>query len=341
LRGKLPPADRAALEERLIDPQLGDGPRARLLFALAHVADATGDSGRAVDCLREANALSQEMARRQKREYNPADHKRFVDNLIASFDADLYKRLAVGGSDSRRPVFVFGLPRSGTTLIEQVLASHSCVHGAGELRLVRQSFEAIPSALGRSEGPLLCLPHLEPAIIRRLAEQHLARLAALDGDRAERIVDKMPDNYMYLGLVAAMFPRAVLIHCRRDLRDVALSCWMTDFRSIRWANDPEHIAGRFQQYRRLMDHWQTVLEGSIHEVDYEETVADLDGVARKLLAACGFDWEPACAEFHRTPRPIRTASVTQVRQPIYKQSAGRWRNYAIPLADLFVGLPTD
>ena len=116
---------------------------------------------------------------------------------------------------------------------------------------------------------------------------------------------------------------------------------MTDFRSIRWASDPEHIACRFRQYRRLMDHWQAVLPVPVHAVDYEETVADLEGVARRLVAACGLEWDPACLEFHRTQRPVRTASITQVRQPIYKQSVARWKNYESDLADLFAALPLD
>ena len=151
----------------------------------------------------------------------------------------------------------------------------------------------------------------------------------------------MPDNYLYLGLLAALFPDAVFIHCRRDLRDVAVSCWMTDFRSILWANDPEHIASRFRQYRRLMEHWRAVLPARIHEFDYEETVSDLEGASRRLLAVCGLEWEPACLEFHRTRRPVRTASVVQVRQPVYKQSVGRWRNYEHNLADLFAALATN
>jgi hypothetical protein len=144
---------------------------------------------------------------------------------------------------------------------------------------------------------------------------------------------------MYLGFIAALFPNAVLIHCRRDLRDVAVSCWMTNFRSIRWANEPDHIATRFAQYRRLMDHWRSVLPVTIHEVDYEDAVADLPGVARRLVAACGLEWEPACLEFHRARRPVRTASVAQVRQPLYTHSVARWRNYERPLAGLFARLP--
>ena len=122
-----------------------------------------------------------------------------------------------------------------------------------------------------------CVALLDAPSLGRLAEQHDQWLRALAGNQAERIVDKMPDNYLYLGLLAAMFPQAVFVHCRRDLRDVAVSCWMTDFRSILWANDPEHIASRFRQYRRLMDHWRGVLPAPIHEFDYEETVSDLEG----------------------------------------------------------------
>jgi tetratricopeptide (TPR) repeat protein len=340
LRGKLPAEDLAALEQRLADEQLGPGPRARLLFALAHVLDARGDYARAADCLRQANALTLDLDK-GRREYAPAEHEQFVDGLLRTFDRDFFARLAGAGSDSCRPVFVVGLPRSGTTLIEQVLASHSRVHGAGELRLARQSFEALPAVLGRSDPPRDCPPHLDPPALRRLAQQHLDRLQVLDGGRSERIVDKMPDNYLYLGLLAVMFPRAAFIHCGRDLRDVAVSCWMTDFRSIRWANDPQHLASRFGQYRRVMDHWRAVLPLPVHEVAYEEAVSDLEGVARRLVAACGLDWEPACLDFHRTERPIRTASVVQVRQPVYRQSVDRWKNYESSLAELFACLPNE
>jgi hypothetical protein len=114
---------------------------------------------------------------------------------------------------------------------------------------------------------------------------------------------------------------------------------MTDFRSIRWANDPAHIASRFTQYRRLMDHWQAVLPVPIHAVDYEETVSDLEAVARRLVAACGLEWSPLCLEFHRTRRPVRTASITQVRQPIYTKSVARWKHYSQDLDALFSALP--
>jgi tetratricopeptide (TPR) repeat protein len=337
LRGKLADADFAPLEARLAEANLAKGPRARLLFARAHVLDARGDFAGAAASLREANALTIEVGA-DARAYAPADHEKFVDRVVEIFGAEFFARTAGGGLPTRRPVFVLGLPRSGTTLIEQILASHAQVHGAGELRYARQSFESIPALLGRSGPPVACAADLDAVAVRRLAEKHAERLGQLNADGV-RIVDKMPDNYMYLGLLAALFPQAVFIHCRRDLRDIAVSCWLTDFRSIRWANDPAHIAHRFAQYRRLLAHWRQVLPVPLHEVDYEETVTDLEGVARRLVAACGLDWDPACLEFHRTERSVRTASVVQVRQPVYQRSVARWRNYEAELGDLFARLP--
>ena len=237
LRSKLPEADLAALEERLKDDKLAESPRARLLFALAHALDGKGEYARAAECLRESNALthrdqshpSRLRPGRSRAIRRRADPRRSIATCSRGSRAP--------GRESRRPVFVFGLPRSGTTLIEQVLASHSQVHGAGELRLARRSFEAIPGVLGRTGAPRDCVSFLDHAAVMRLAETHLERLAAIDGGRSSRVVDKMPDNYMYIGLLSIMFPRATFIHCRRDLRDIAVSCWMTDFRSIRWSND--------------------------------------------------------------------------------------------------------
>src|SRR5262249_7874274 len=157
------------------------------------------------------------------------------------------------------------------------------------------------------------LARLDRTTARRLGAQHLERLRELNADRP-RVADKMPDNYLYLGLLAALFPRAKFIHCRRDLRDTAVSCWITNFSQIRWAKGLGHIASRCEEYRRVMDHWRRVLPVPVLEVDYEETVADLEGAARRLLSWCGLEWEPGCLSFHEGKRPVRTASVAQVRQ---------------------------
>jgi hypothetical protein len=341
LRAQLPDGDLAALEERLADPETNPSARARLLFARSVVLDARGQYSCAAECARQANVLNMELAR-GPRGYNPDLHVQYVDNVVRGFSAELFEQLAGAGSEDLRPVFVFGLPRSGTTLVEQILASHSRIFGAGELKLTRQSFDAIPSVV-EGPGPALDnISRLTPSALGRLSEQHLHRLENLvAGHPAERIVDKMPDNYIYLGMLAAMFPRAVFIHCRRDLRDVALSCWITDFRpeNIPWASDPSYMGSRFEQYLRLMDHWRRVMPAPIYELNYEDTVADLDGAVKNLLAACGLEYEPGCMEFYKTQRRVKTASLGQVRQPIYSRSVGRWRNYESELADLFRAIP--
>jgi tetratricopeptide (TPR) repeat protein len=341
LRARLPESDFARLEKLLADPATNPHAQARLLFSLAMVHDARGEFPRAAQCARQANALNLQQAR-GPRTYMPELHVQYVDSILRGFTPELFHRLAGAGTDDPKPVFVFGLPRSGTTLIEQVLASHSQIWGAGELRLTRQSFDAIAPVLDLPGHSLEHIAELTPEAVGQLAAQHLRKLESLaQGSPALRIIDKMPDNYIYLGLLAALFPRATFIHCRRDLRDVALSCWINDFRpeNIPWASDPGHLASRIEQYLRLMDHWQRVVPVPIHEVRYEDTVADLEAVATRLLAACGLDFEPRCLDFHRTERRVKTASLGQVRQPIYSRSVNRWKHYEPALADLFRLLP--
>jgi tetratricopeptide (TPR) repeat protein len=331
LRGKLSDDDLAALRKLLADHDLHDGRRGALHFGLAQVLDARGAYDEAAESLRQANALALAGAIERGQGYDPAEHARFVAGMTAVCTPAFFERVRGLGLDSERPIFILGLPRSGTTLTEQILASHSQVFGAGEQRFARDDFEALAGGLDRG---LEALARLDAATARRVGGQHLERLNELNADRP-RVADKMPDNYLYLGLLAALFPRAKFVHCRRDLRDVAVSCWMTNFRQIRWANDPEHIASRFEEYRRIMDHWRRVLPVRLLEVDYEKTVADLEGVARRLVGWCGLDWEPACLAFHEGKRPVRTASVSQVRQPIYQRSVARWKHYEPTLGLLF------
>lgn len=337
LRGSLPDSDLDGISRRLADPDLLTRDRANLLFALALVRDQRGECRGAAACLEEANALALAELAAQGRSYDSEANRRLVEGIIAAFTPGLFVRLAGAGLETSRPVFIIGLPRSGTTLLEQVLASHPEVHGAGEVGFSRESLEALPELTGRGGDPLDSVPLLDPPSLQELARRHERRLLALDGGKARRTISKMPEDYFYLGLIALMFPRAVVIHCRRDIRDVALSCWLTNFTEVPWANHQEHIASRIGGYHRLMDHWRAVLPPTFafHEVDYEAAVDDLEGVARRLLSAMGLEWNPSCLEFHRTRRPVKTASQVQVRKPIYRGSVGRWRLYQDELADLF------
>ena len=210
-------------------------------------------------------------------------------------------------------------------------------HAAGVGVWALCDHDTVAALGGQDAGVIEGMRRLDRQTARQLASRHLERLRAFSG-AALRIVDKMPDNYLHLGVLAALFPRARFIHCRRDLRDVAVSCWMTRFQDIRWASDPAHIASRFHAYQRIMEHWREVLPTPLLEVDYEETVADLEGVARKLVAWCGLAWEPACMEFHRATRRVSTASAVQVRQPLFSTSVARWKHYEHSLAPLFARL---
>jgi len=342
LGAKLPSADFDALVAHTETGQLDDESRAHLLFALTHVLDAREQYAQAADYSRRANALSFDYRlRRSRREHAIAQHSRFVDGVLRAFGPEFYSRVRGAGLTTQRPVFVFGLPRSGTSLVEQILASHPEVYGAGELFLGPQTFEALPAVVRSAGSSLDCVSKLDAGSISKLAARHLDGLQAFDGGRSARIVDKSPQNYQLVGLLATLFPRATFIHCRRDLRDVALSCWLTEFDLVDWAQDVEHIASRFQQYLRMMQHWRSVLPAAMHEVRYEETVADLEGVARGLVAACQLEWDPACLDFHLSRRAVRTASAMQVRQPIYSRSVGRWKHYEPYLSDLFAHLPVE
>jgi len=340
LGAKLPESDLQLLRQRLDDPQTKACDRASLLFGLARIGDERGDYAAAAAHSREANALRLAQAP-GFREFDPEGHRRFIGDLIGTFDRQFFARVADAGVETRQLAFVVGLPRSGTTLLEQVLASHPQVFGAGELPLAKRTYQLLPNLVGVDAPSSRCVAHLDSLAIHNLAHAYLERVLSLAGERqsAARIIDKMPDNVYYLGLLIGFFPRATIIHCRRDPRDVALSCWLADFRSVLWANKRLHIAARFGAHRRLMEHWRTTLPAKIHEVAYEELVEDVEGVARRVLAALGLDWHPACREFYRISRMVRSASSSQVRQPIYRRAVGRWKHYEHELADLFAALP--
>jgi len=331
LRDRLPDSDLQTMIALLDHPYYGDGAIASLAFAIATVHDARGRFAEAARFFEIANARQAAARERRGHTFNPDRIVRDVDETIAWFTPDFFRRTGGRGSSSRRPIFIVGMPRSGTTLTEQILASHSMVSGAGELddfmRLARElsGDSERPSELAKT------LLSLQDATIQSLAERYLARLEAFDCS-ALHVVDKMPGNAFHLGLIATLFPNAQIVVCQRDPRDVAVSCWTTYFGELRWANDLSVIARQITQHERLMSHWKAVLPIPLIEVVYEELVADFEPQARRLVEALGLVWEPACLDFHSLKRTIRTASLGQVRQPIYSKSVGRWRHYEAALA---------
>ena len=245
-KDKLSQDDQARIERVLAEGRLRDEPRWQLLFGLAQALDAQGQFDRAAELSIEANALLFADLKRRCRVYDPGEHEQFVTRLIATFTLEYFSRIRGFGIDSERPVFVVGMPRSGTSLTEQVLASHPRVFGAGELTLAHELFESLPAVTSQpGKSPVDCVSQIDRETAGRIARGYLDRLAAIN-DSADRIVDKLPDNTLYLGFVATLFPREGHPLPARPARR-ALSCWMTNFAHVRWACDPDQIAGRISR----------------------------------------------------------------------------------------------
>jgi tetratricopeptide (TPR) repeat protein len=255
--------------------------------------------------------LANELTKRYGTSYDGAKLAQRIDKLIASFDADFQQRRHSLGNDSERPVFIVGMPRSGTSLTEQILASHPSVFGAGELTFWHTAFAAY-----------------EEKMIPGIARDYLDRLQALSGD-ALRVVDKMPTNFMHIGLIHAAFPKARIIHLRRHPLDNCLSIYFQYFSHLHaYANDFDSLAHYYTEYARLMDHWRAVLPATaLLEIPYEALVEDQEGWTRRMLDFVGLPWDPKCLDFDQTDRVVITLSKWQVRQKIHAASAGRWRHY--------------
>lgn len=306
---------------------LGDGGRSQLHFGLGAVYDNRKEFQLAAEHLKLANELQRSAKLKKNETYDPENFTQWIDQMIQAFTPELVKLLKGAGSESKRPIFVVGLPRSGTTLTEQILASHSAVFGAGELTSVSDVFEKVRKSRGDVPvNPVEVAGFLDGGLLKQSADELLRYFDKKD-DQHARIVDKMPDNINLMGWIRLLFPNAKVIHCRRDLRDIALSCYQTCFGSIRWANDWNHIARRFLDYQRVVKHWESIPEIEWLDFEYENVVEEPEKNARRLMEFVGLDWEPGCLNFHETKRQVRTASLSQVREPIYKSSKAKWRNY--------------
>jgi tetratricopeptide (TPR) repeat protein len=266
------------------------------------------------------------------------------DRIEAAFTRDLISKKSSGGDSSPLPIFVIGMPRSGTTLVEQIMASHPLVHGAGELQTLNDVILEVPGPDGNTLLYPEFIPALDAAALRQIGARYLAlirKLAAKHGEPdAQRITDKMPSNYYFAGLIHLALPNAKIIHTIRDPVDTCISCFSKLFSAEQnHTYDLGELGRYYKRYERLMAHWRKVLPpGRILDVRYEDVVADLEGQARRIIDYCGLPWDDRCLSFHETDRPVRTASATQVRQPIYKSAVGRWRVYEEHLGPLLGAL---
>jgi tetratricopeptide (TPR) repeat protein len=300
-------------------------------FALGRLLDSAGRFDEAFPVYASANELVRRTRGANAAAFDAQLFAGHVDRLIETCTPQSLALGAACGAMSELPVFVVGMPRSGTTLVEQICASHSRVFGAGEL----DDIPRLAMSLGRVQGD----ESRKVAARRRAADAHILRLHRLGRD-AIRVVDKFPDNVLSVGLIAQLFPRARVIYCSRDPRDISLSCFFQLFAdgAQSFSYDLADCGRRCREVERLARHWLRLLPFHMIEVNYEALVGDLEGECRRIIEFLGLDWEPACLDFHRTERTVVTVSHWQVRQPLYKSSVGRWRNYEKHLGPLLEAL---
>jgi tetratricopeptide (TPR) repeat protein len=305
--------------------------RVDLLFALGKASGDIGDQQQSFRYLLDGNAL-----KRSQIDYDEAAALGRLERMRAAFTPELVRSKQELGDPSDAPVFIVGMPRSGTTLIEQILASHPKVFGAGEIRVMANLAERISGPDG------MLFPEAAPTMsgddLRKLGGQYVRAIRRLAPD-AERITDKMPGNFALAGLIHLALPHARIIHVCRDARDTAFSCFSILFaRGQEFGYDLAELGRYCAAYRSLMDHWRDVMPGVRLDVHYEDVVADLEPQARRIIAYCGLEWDERCLAFHQTARSVRTASANQVRQPIYRSSVGRWRAHEDRLQPLLRAL---
>ena len=317
------------LERNLV--KAGDMPvkaRIRYWFALGKAREDVGHYDEAFAAYAEGNRLQHELL--------PCDEVRadaMLERLTTVFDRDFFAaRRDVPGSD-KAPIFIVGMPRSGTTLLEQILASHLAVHGAGELPDLNQVIMDAPARAERRFPDFV--PDLQPEDFRRMGEAYAERVWRL-APGVQHITDKMPANFFYIGMIRLMLPNAKIIHAMRDPMDSCFSNFARLFNdTMEFAYDLGTLGRYYVRYIKLMRHWHAVLPaGSILDLRYEDMVADTEGQARRILDYLGLPWDDNCLAFHQNKRHVKTASVAQVRKPIYKTSVARWRRFESHLQPL-------
>jgi tetratricopeptide (TPR) repeat protein len=287
--------------------------RVLVLFRLASVLDSLSMYDDAFYCIQEAYSLQSP----------PFSLERWIadiESIINVFSAENLRHLPRATNTTARPVFIVGMPRSGTSLVEQILSSHPAVTGAGELKSM---YNLVGSIQNYPSG----IMELGIEELDQLANKYLEHLRCLD-PTAKRITDKLPQNYLNLGLISLLFPKARIIHCYRDPLDTCLSCYLQNFGSRNpYTTDLRNLGFVYKQYERMMAHWQAAIELPIFQVQYEQLIAKPEAVSRALVDFCGLDWDDRCLRFYENKRFINTASYDQVRQPIYDRSVGRARHY--------------
>jgi tetratricopeptide (TPR) repeat protein len=320
---------KAICERALSAPHLPVPMRASLLFSLGQAEQALGRHDEAFRAFRRANDLFPKTFKREHR-------LRLYQEIRNVFTPEAVRDGFKAEVDASKCVFIVGMPRSGTSLVEQIIDAHPRAHGAGELAEVPMIIGELAGMIGGAAPA--CLAAMTPEHLNHGAKRYLEHVRTL-APEADVVVDKLPHNFEMLGLIARMLPGARIIHCRRDPIDNCVSCYCTQLSAWHaYSNDLSHLGWAYAQYLRLMDYWRERCGIEWLEVRYEDVVADTEAQARRILQHVGLEWDPRCLEFYKTERRVTTASVDQVREPIYTSSVARWKRYAEQVTPLIESL---
>ena len=312
------------MEAALATPVLETGQRLRVHLAIGKAAEDLGDYGLAMQHFDAADAV-----RRSAAPFDAAAFSIEIDRLISRCTPEWIAQASALGSSDRTPVLILGMPRSGTTLVEQIVSMHPEVGAGSELHFWNQrGAEWYRTDAAGNEKPFVPTENLLSEFLAKAAADYLGLLHAI-APKAARVSDKMPFNFLWAGLIHVAFPRAILIHCRRAAIDTALSIHQTHFHpTLAFPTGGAELVAYFHSYQRLMDHWRNVLAADrFLEVDYEDLTRTPEPVIRQIIAACGLAWDDACLRPESNPRAVNTPSKWQARQPIYRTSVARWRRY--------------
>ena len=319
---------------RIRPRQLPEEREGRLRYTLGRNFDRLKDYDRAFAEIKIANELRLAAFRRSGQTYDRSAQEQLVDGIMAAFPVGSADKWTGLGVAENLPIFVLGMPRSGTTLAEQILASHPQVHGAGELIEFPRISQRLASDGNWWEG----VNRLDSSLAATLANDYLAALRK-KAPTAQRIVDKLPTNFLFIGLIRAILPNATIVHMRREKRDNCISNYFQNFSdAVPHNHDLADLGHYYRQYERLMAHWDAVFPGEVFHLDYEWIVREQEAASRALIDWCGLDWDDRCLDFHKTNRTVQTTSYMQVRRPIYDGSIGRWQNYEQYVWPLFDAL---
>lgn len=312
--------------EDLLEQSMPAQSRYYFHFALGNMYDDCKDWDKAFQHYKQGNILAKS---RFQGAHLP---KCFFQTQQKVFTSKLLSSHLQGSSPSELPVFIVGMPRSGTTLMEQIIASHLSADGAGELGHIHRMVTTISQFESTKQSVDEFSTALSPESLQQLSENYLAELQN-DREEALRVTDKMPENYLHLGIIHTLFPNAKVIHMIRNPLDTCLSCYFQAFTHVDWSYQVKLITERYKMYQKTIAYWKSVLPaGTILDVEYQDLIENSEPAARKVLKYIGLDWDPACLDFHEKESTVQTASVWQVRQPIYKSSVNRWERYGVHIA---------